>query len=749
MRKIPISLPGIALVAYLAIILLTHVSANAEAVHSEKLNASEIEFHVSNHGTIAKDEQADYPDWDGFKFPADSAYPLVYIGGLWLRAIVDGESRVAISGSGTEFAVGPYSHEPVEDSSIFKVYRIAEGGESDSGWINWPSNWGAPTDEYGEPLLTGSQSLWAVFNDNAPVFHTQRGGSTDPLGAEVQVYAYDFVGGDFDNMVFVDFKIINKSEDDWTDFIASVYLDPDIGFYSDDLCGTDSAMSMAYCYSLTDPLAFPPDYYPVVGMAAVRTPTFGTSLPPLIACNAMVNTYYSTSVEMTEDLMMGLQDNGTPFINPETGEETRFPFNGNPINGSGWLDSDKGDRRIMLSTWPFNIASGDTTLFRIAIFAADGETRGDALSRLFDVAGTALDFGTSDTTGLEVIENVEDGSIHSIEFEPVEHLWFSGLDWGGEAFNGGIGWAGDLWGSSLERNNNFNIEIEFSPEGGQDAYRFAENVGGYSFVDIVTVPFECRKKSTGEILNVIFIDGNSSGEWEAVSDSSESHEYILITSSEMSDAQYTEYGTAVLPHDAGNLDLMYVVSLLEREGERIGMREGQVLSIETSTNSPETSVDTLDFGEVVVGSERSLTAHFASGYKYEKSGSFAIDSLDVFHVGSEKITLPPGDRERFNVIFTPPDTGQFCARLMLRLNEFDLIAKELVLVGYGSPWSLKGDINLDGVLELRDITLFIRYLYYYEVNLSAGTDPDLDNSGIVDLTDLVMLINRIFLLEEP
>ncbi len=732
----------------IAAIVLFADQCYAGAVHSERVNPAEIEFHISNHGTIARNETAEYPDWQGLKFPADSLYPLVYSGGLWLYALVDGEPRVAISESSTEFAAGPFGHEPIQDSSVFRVYRIVDGDESDSDYVEWPSDFGAPTDELGDPLLTGQQSLWTVFNDGALVYHNRRGGSTDPLDAEVQVYAYAFTGGDLDNVAYVEFTIINESEKNWDFFTASIQFDPDIGFHADDLCGTDSAMSMAFCYSNRDPIEFPPNYYPAVGVAAIETPTSGTALPPLVAANALIDVYTSRSVDMTEALMKGLQADGSPQVNPITGNTTRFPLGGNPVSGTGWVDEGKGDRKLMLSTWPVDVAAGDTVRMKYAFFAADGVTNVEALTQLFDVARSAIDFGRRGATDLTIVQNPADGSITDVSFSPSEHLWFSGHDWGGETFGGGIGWAGDLWGSSLDRQSNLDVEIVFRPDGGQRAARYVRQSSDFVYADFVTVPFDCRRFSGfDDLSDLAFIDSDGDGEWEAADDTASPHEYLFVIQSQYTGMPLNAFESVVLPDEADELPLLYAISLVENENARVGIRDGQILSINVNELWSPLESDTLDFGSAIVGRSKDLPLSLSTEYEFEKTLSFAIDSLDCFRIPCESATLQPGVESRSRIAFAPSDTGLYQANLMIRLHEFDAVAKELVLVGRGAPWSLKGDVNLDGVLDLGDITRLIRYLYIPNGSLPAGADVDFDSSGDIELNDLVMLINRVFLLD--
>ena len=52
-----------------------------------------------------------------------------------------------------------------------------------------------------------------------------------------------------------------------------------------------------------------------------------------------------------------------PWINPNTGQASKFTLPGDPVTGSGWIDGQllpPGDRRIVMTAGPFTMAVGDT-----------------------------------------------------------------------------------------------------------------------------------------------------------------------------------------------------------------------------------------------------------------------------------------------------------------------------------------------------------------------------------------------------
>ena len=63
--------------------------------------------------------------------------------------------------------------------------------------------------------------------------------------------------------------------------------------------------------------------------------------------------------------LKGLSTVGNPMIDPTTGLETEYAFTGDPIAGTGWLDSLK-ENRSLLSLKPFTILTGETKSLTMA-----------------------------------------------------------------------------------------------------------------------------------------------------------------------------------------------------------------------------------------------------------------------------------------------------------------------------------------------------------------------------------------------
>jgi len=104
------------------------------------------------------------------------------------------------------------------------------------------------------PQIKGDQMLWWVFNDLGA--HTETKGQS--LGVEIHgsCYAYNYrdlpstdTNAIINRTLFFDYKIINRSEDDYKDFYVGLWTDPDLGNYADDYIGVDSIKNTGYCYN--------------------------------------------------------------------------------------------------------------------------------------------------------------------------------------------------------------------------------------------------------------------------------------------------------------------------------------------------------------------------------------------------------------------------------------------------------------------------------------------------------------------
>jgi hypothetical protein len=346
-----------------------------------RIDANNIEMIVTNHGSFAYDlTQQDAGLW----YPRGTDKTCVYASGLWIGCLINGEVMITAGSFTQEYTPGPifgdceWPDVGDPDHRTYKIYKGMDRSEDD--WVNWPSQHGAPVDAQGQPLLTGDQTLWCVYNDADPSIHISDEGSGDqspPMGIEIQqtTFAFDWSGA-LGNVVFTKLLVINKCDNVMEDTYFSVWCDPDVGGASDDYVGCDTLTSVGYAYNATNSDNLYANRPPCVGYDFFKGPTGddGEELP-MTSFNMYINATDPRAREESYFYMQGLDLHGDPVTNPLTGEVTGFMFPGDPVTNTGWLDSDPADRRFMLNTGPFTMEPGDTQEVVVGLIVGQGNDR--------------------------------------------------------------------------------------------------------------------------------------------------------------------------------------------------------------------------------------------------------------------------------------------------------------------------------------------------------------------------------------
>ena len=98
-----------------------------------------------------------------------------------------------------------------------------------------------------DQVLKGDQTIWWVFNDMGNT-HTESKGQ--PIGLEIRAQAFAFSTNDrINDMTFYSYEIINRSSYELRDTYFSQWVDPDLGYPSDDYIGCDVRRGLGYCYN--------------------------------------------------------------------------------------------------------------------------------------------------------------------------------------------------------------------------------------------------------------------------------------------------------------------------------------------------------------------------------------------------------------------------------------------------------------------------------------------------------------------
>jgi len=279
-----------------------------------------------------------------------------------------------------------------------------------------------------DPNSPADQVIYTVANDldAAQAISFQY---SEPLGLEAQFTIWGYKRTDaLGNLYFKRFRLINKGgvDVDAAGTKGSFYLDSvfvcnwsdiDMGSFSDDLAGCDSTLSVGFVYNgnaIDDTFrryGLPPPcpgydflagpFVPAPGDSAVfdlkrkydyknlgmsSFAYFSAGSPYSDPCNRETGGYACNTGQWWK-MLRGYAPIGTivtPDIAYASGPfpASKFPLSGDPVTHTGFLDGlgtdysfAPGDRRILLSTGPFEMAPGDTQDVVVGVVAGLGADR--------------------------------------------------------------------------------------------------------------------------------------------------------------------------------------------------------------------------------------------------------------------------------------------------------------------------------------------------------------------------------------
>jgi len=326
------------------------------------------------------------------------------------------------------------------DKSIYKIWKTRKNIETileDSlknefvnNYNNWPIETGAPwldqnndnvfTRGIDKPALFGDEDLYFVSND-LDTLQTYYSFSSLPMGLEVQTSVWAYNDPFLNDVVFKKITIINKGSSNISDMILSYYAASAIGSVENDGIGCDSSLQMGYSYNLSSTDSYFSNLQisdpPAVGHILLQGPVIRSSendfafiwnkkkkgyknltlssFSPMIKSSILFTEPSLYDQKELQNLQKGQRSNGTPFNNPKTHKETKFPFNGDVYDDIGWNDSANngfGERSYLLNSGGFTLMPGDTQVVVYAIVIAQGSDHLNSIEDLKKKAVFAKDF---------------------------------------------------------------------------------------------------------------------------------------------------------------------------------------------------------------------------------------------------------------------------------------------------------------------------------------------------------------------
>jgi len=366
---------------------------------------------------------------------------------LWANAVATA-SRIA------DYRPGPVGTAPTDPKN--KLYIVRSDDEPfGPDWQDWKDavSLGAdfydgdkdgkynPVDKNGNgewdpdedrPDLLGDETVWCVINDGVPA-RDRRYTDVPPLGIEIHQTIFGFASsGLLGNMLFIRYKFINKNPDNKTldSVYFSVWADPDLGDYTDDLVGCDvpewaagytyppgrpkEGRNAGYVYNDgsdneygSNPPTYLVDFFqgPFVYTGNSADTAFNIRGPYLgidtlvgykqLGISSFVQYFQSQPVEQADPAnriemryyTLGFNRRGNP-LNPCTwafGQvrggvdcntvDPRFFYSGDPHRNIGWIQTTPADERMMVNTGKFRLRPlQDTAIVVAALIVGRGNS---------------------------------------------------------------------------------------------------------------------------------------------------------------------------------------------------------------------------------------------------------------------------------------------------------------------------------------------------------------------------------------
>jgi hypothetical protein len=377
------------------------------SVDSKIFDVNKISTYFRNNGSFNRDPVTGN---SGFEWPKGSGKNARYASGVWIGCIMGSDTLNSISEYAYDYLPGYIDNAgnpQGQNDPNYRIYTIKRGDTTSIDYLNWPFNQGAYASDNGKPLMMGDETMFYSYHDGYG--HTS--GSTSALPLKVQIlqtnWAYDTTGH-LSNTIFSEYKIINRNNAAWTNAYIAFWTDDDLGNATDDAVGVDSARSLGYTYNFTNNDTVYGTAPPAVGTVMLRgalaytgnnSDTAAYFNPP--GSNRLVKKIGYKQLGLTAH---NTYNNGTPPpVDPHnyievyrvisgkwrTGENwyysgviTKFPYNGDPVTGSGWNMTGGDDRRNLIITGPITMNPGDTQSVIIAQIIARGTSNLSSITKL-------------------------------------------------------------------------------------------------------------------------------------------------------------------------------------------------------------------------------------------------------------------------------------------------------------------------------------------------------------------------------
>ena len=723
-----------------AVIGLVLLASSAFAVfpQAKTINDGNLTLFVLNTGSFGVDPERTRRGFAGLYYPRDTYNAIMAGGGIWVAGKKDGDWRITISGDESEFVPGPVGPDGLPADTTFRLYKITRGEDyaQNDDYRNWPASLGAPVDLFGRPLLRGSQSIFALFNDLDTASHVFTGFSgTPPLGIEVKLNAYTWDNDYqlYDSMmtqtIILEYTIINGGGEPIDSCIVSIYADPDIGFSNNDRVGSKAELQCAYLYNDSNIDSDLGDAPPVVGMAVLEN--LAGSMNYYYPCSR----FYPECVAVDTlpevlNLMRGLRPTGQPYFNPVTTFPTTFPFDGNPVDSTGWVNDLSRDYRFLLNTLPKNLAPGDSIKLKAALIVAKGTSTKNGVSRFLETASLLRNLQKADTLEPAFTISAEN-AVH------VSGRRVIGNDWGGRYLGGGADLASRYFDYAGRPSEYIPETLTISKTGGQPLLRFAVNGSRFGYRGKTDANTGTSLFGIGERKQIAFLDLDNDG---SVRNASGKLDPLVLTNI----AFETPFDLAT-GRDLATLSefLTYVLEFQQSQDDLAGTElklDGPLMDAEFVPLT-----DSLEVSEPTSEAPTEFALRVANNSRFvQRIDLISSDPLRV-NFSDASFDLGAGEIRYVSMYSSAPFLADQDLEVILTSNGFDTGMRSLPLRVQPATLSVTGDVDNNGVLNFADLLRMVRILYRGEPILAPIRQIDADCDLRFGLIDLIAFINYLYL----
>ncbi|MCB0284856.1 MAG: T9SS type A sorting domain-containing protein [Calditrichaeota bacterium] len=326
--------------------------------------------------------------------------PVIYEHGPWLAGKINDTLKTAFIQWASHFTPGLLNKTAFADSAEYHVFKIGRADDiTNPDYYNWPFELGAPGDKSGNPLVYGDLMTWNVFNGAYanPGYNNYWDQFISNMGMPVEIRQIVFQRNtsEFENTVFYQWELLNRSSYTIDSMYFSFWSDLDFGETFQNFPAVDSSLGLAYCWSPIDSVYY---YYPdkrkidiSPGYVLLQGPEENDSILPVTAFHPIGDDSWGGWERIAWDpleifkLSKGLKPDGSPVINPFTNKATAFPYNGNPVDSTGWLfdyNRTGGGAGVLFSSGPFSMEADETQMIRMAFIVGHGDDHLDAVRDL-------------------------------------------------------------------------------------------------------------------------------------------------------------------------------------------------------------------------------------------------------------------------------------------------------------------------------------------------------------------------------